>query len=51
MFGENSKEENRLCRRVVAQECSPSQIFYIFLEYLRTYIFSLHWLDAFGAFY
>ena len=51
MFGENFKEENRLWSRVVAQECSPLQIFYVFLEFLRTYIFSLHWLDAFGAFY
>ena len=40
MFGENSKEENRQWRRVVAQECSPSQIFYVFLEFLRTYILS-----------
>ena len=40
MFGENSKEENRQWRRVAAQECSPSQIFYVFLEFLRTYILS-----------
>ena len=51
MFGENSKEGNRLWRRVVAQECSPSQIFYVFLEFRQSYIFSIRWLDAFGAFY
>ena len=38
----NSKEVNRLWRRVVAQECSPSQTFYGLLEFLQTYIFSLH---------
>ena len=37
MFGENFKEENCLWRRVLAQECSPSQIFYLFLEFLQTY--------------
>ena len=42
MFGENSKEENHLWRRVATQEYSPSQIFYVFLEFLWTYIFSLH---------
>ena len=50
MFRENSKE-NRLWRRLVAQECSPLQIFYVFLEFLQTYIFSQDKLDAFGAFY
>ena len=38
MFEENSKEENRLWSRVVAQECPSSQIFYVFLEFLATYI-------------
>ena len=42
MFGENSKEENRLWRRVFAQECSPSQTVDAFLEFFRAYIFSLH---------
>ena len=37
MFGENSKQENRLWRRVDAQECSLSQILYVFLEFRRTY--------------
>ena len=42
MFGENFKEESSLWRKVVAQERSPLQTFYVFLEFLRTYIFSLH---------
>ena len=42
MFGENFKEESSLWWKVVAQERSPLHIFYVFLKFLQTYIFSLH---------
>ena len=50
MFGGNSNEENHLWSRVVAQECSPLQIFYVFLEFLRTHIFSLQLAGCFWCF-
>ena len=42
MLEENSQEEKRLWRRVVAQESSSLLIFNAFLKFIWTYIFSLN---------